>query len=152
MYATEMQNCMYLIIDLATRATLVVDPCWDTRTLVRRLRHEGCRLVGILVGHAHFDHTGGLTPVPLLENSKMKVRVPGITTLLPYAHVSPCPIHIHPLDLPLLQLNDPDLFSHPKLIPLRSFCHETQFTLGQSTRIELVHLPGMEQRVNYQLI
>lgn len=68
-----MENFVYLIGDLQSRQTLVVDPAWQVDTILRQAQADGMDIVGALVSHHHHDHTNGL--VELLEAKEVPVYV-----------------------------------------------------------------------------
>lgn len=71
--AAQMANFMYLLGDVESRRTLVVDPAWDVGSLLEVARDDGFEVVGALVTHYHPDHVGG---------DLWGVRVEGVGRLL----------------------------------------------------------------------
>ena len=55
-----MENFVYFVGDKDTREVMVVDPAWQTDTLLRVAKEEGLKIKGALVSHHHFDHTNGI--------------------------------------------------------------------------------------------
>lgn len=55
-----MKNFSYLIGDESTKKAFVVDPAWDPDGIVKNLRAGGFTLAGLLVTHAHYDHTNAI--------------------------------------------------------------------------------------------
>lgn len=55
-----MQNFCYLIGDDRTKQALVVDPAWDKQKILMTVKESGLRLAGLVVSHAHFDHTNAI--------------------------------------------------------------------------------------------
>lgn len=55
-----MQNFCYLIGDEKTKQAFVVDPAWAPETIVKTVEKEGLALKGLLVSHAHYDHTNAI--------------------------------------------------------------------------------------------
>jgi len=54
-----MQNFVYLVGSTASRECLIVDPAWDTNTLLELAAQDDMRVGGALVTHYHPDHVGG---------------------------------------------------------------------------------------------
>jgi hydroxyacylglutathione hydrolase len=54
-----MDNNTYLIVDEATSEAALVDPSFDSETILPDIQTEGYRLRYILNTHAHFDHIMG---------------------------------------------------------------------------------------------
>ena len=55
-----MQNFGYMIGDPKTREALIVDPAWDAQKLAAIVEKEGFKLKGLLISHAHYDHTNAI--------------------------------------------------------------------------------------------
>lgn len=55
-----MGNFVYLIGNRQTKEAFVVDPGWQTDTILKVAKEEGYKIIGALLTHAHFDHVGGL--------------------------------------------------------------------------------------------
>ena len=53
----SMKNYSYLVVDPATLQAVLVDPAWERAKIECALAEEGATLAGILVTHAHHDHT-----------------------------------------------------------------------------------------------
>jgi glyoxylase-like metal-dependent hydrolase (beta-lactamase superfamily II) len=81
--AAQMVNFVYLIGDRETGEAMVVDPAYDTGTVLDILANDGMRLTGALVTHHHPDHVGG---------SLMGYRIEGVRELLERQSV---PVHVH---------------------------------------------------------
>ncbi|KNC84896.1 hypothetical protein SARC_02904 [Sphaeroforma arctica JP610] len=73
-----MQNFIYIIADAKTREAYVVDICWDVPGVLKCIEQLKLKLVGAIITHYHFDHTGGKPPPPY---EKYPVTVDGIHTL-----------------------------------------------------------------------
>ena len=73
----------YLVIDEATNHAVLIDPGDEPDRILDAARDSGATLDAIWLTHAHFDHVGGIAGV-LREH--------------------PVPVHMHPLDAPLLAL------------------------------------------------
>jgi hydroxyacylglutathione hydrolase len=54
-----MQNFVYFIGSRRTGECMVVDPAWDTRSLIDFAVQDEMRITGALVTHYHPDHVGG---------------------------------------------------------------------------------------------
>lgn len=64
-------NYQYVVADPETRHAVVVDPAWDSESIVRRLHRERWDLQAVLLTHGHSDHVNGVAdlvarvPVPV---------------------------------------------------------------------------------------
>lgn len=87
-----MENFVYFVGDKATREVLVVDPAWQSDTILRTAKEEGLKIVGALISHYHFDHTNGIEE--LLEGVDVPVYVNKHD--VPYLGLSNS--HIRPVD------------------------------------------------------
>jgi hydroxyacylglutathione hydrolase len=76
----------YLVADSKSKQAVVIDPAWEEPGLLEEIERRGWSLGQIWVTHAHFDHFGG---VALLARQTVPAPV----------------IALHPLDLPLWQVN-----------------------------------------------
>ena len=54
-----MDNNSYLIVDDATQEAAMVDPSFDSESLIPEIREAGYKLKYLLNTHAHFDHVIG---------------------------------------------------------------------------------------------
>jgi hydroxyacylglutathione hydrolase len=52
-----MKNYNYLVVDPASAQSVIVDPAWEPEVIDRAVAESGSRLRGVLVTHAHPDHT-----------------------------------------------------------------------------------------------
>ena len=59
----SMKNNCYLIVDPATHEAVMVDPAWQMEKIQAALHSTGSRLSGILLTHAHHDHTDLAEPL-----------------------------------------------------------------------------------------
>jgi len=66
-----MQNFGYLIGDEKSKEAFVVDPAWDADALLNITESEGFKLKGLLVSHAHYDHTNAI--LQLLQKQDVPV-------------------------------------------------------------------------------
>lgn len=55
-----MENFVYLIEDLGSRRTAVVDPAWDVDTIIETANKLGLNITDILLTHSHHDHINGI--------------------------------------------------------------------------------------------
>lgn len=58
-----MENFVYLITDLATRQTAVVDPAWDVPQVIKYAEQHNIQITDILLTHSHHDHINGVEEV-----------------------------------------------------------------------------------------
>lgn len=122
----ELENNVYLMADDATQEAAVVDPSFESETILQEVEKRGWNLTTILLTHAHFDH------------------IAGVRTLC--AAICPPPsIYLHPADLPLYQVQGYaqdfglDLGDLPMQVQLLADGQVLQ--LGE-TRLEVRHTPG----------
>lgn len=80
--AHQMVNFCYLVGDRSTGEAVVIDPAYDTDTLVDIAEADGMTLTGALATHYHADHVGG---------SMMGFEINGVAELLERVDV---PIHV----------------------------------------------------------
>ena len=55
-----MENFVYFVGSKKTKEVFVVDPAWQTDTILRTAKEEDLTIRGVLVSHYHFDHTNGI--------------------------------------------------------------------------------------------
>lgn len=58
-----MENFIYLITDLATRKTAVVDPAWEANKIIAAAERENLQITDILLTHSHNDHINGVEEI-----------------------------------------------------------------------------------------
>ena len=58
-----MQNFCYMIGDEKTKQAFIVDPAWAPDKIVNTVEKEGFKLTGLLISHAHYDHTNAIEPL-----------------------------------------------------------------------------------------
>ncbi len=58
-----MENFIYLIKDLASSRTAVVDPAWDTQAIMQAADKNGMTITDILLTHSHHDHINGINDI-----------------------------------------------------------------------------------------
>lgn len=51
-----MDNFIYLITDIKTRRSAVVDPAWDAKTIIDQAKSQEIEITDILLTHSHHDH------------------------------------------------------------------------------------------------
>lgn len=55
-----MLNFVYLVEDIATRRTAVVDPAWDVPAIIAEADKHDLKITDILLTHSHHDHINGI--------------------------------------------------------------------------------------------
>ncbi|MFT5226829.1 MAG: hydroxyacylglutathione hydrolase, partial [Polaribacter sp.] len=68
-----MLNFVYLIEDIATRRTAVVDPAWDTPAIITEAQKLDLKITDILLTHSHHDHINGIEGI--LEHSHAEIHL-----------------------------------------------------------------------------
>jgi len=68
-----MLNFVYLIEDIATRRTAVVDPAWDAPTIITEAKKLDLKITDILLTHSHHDHINGIEGI--LEHGHAKIHL-----------------------------------------------------------------------------
>ena len=58
-----MQNLIYLITDLKTRQTAIIDPAWDISTVYSYIENNQLILKKILLTHSHNDHINSVDQI-----------------------------------------------------------------------------------------
>ncbi|PEW07821.1 MBL fold metallo-hydrolase [Bacillus cereus] len=61
--SSMMQNYMYIIVDIESRQTAIVDPGWDLELITNRFVELGVHPSIILLTHSHFDHVNMVEPL-----------------------------------------------------------------------------------------
>lgn len=121
-----MDNNTYIAADTASGQAVIIDPSFDSETLLTEIERRGWKLNAIWLTHAHFDHIAGIKAL--------------VTALNP-----PPPIGLHPADLPLwergggAQMFGLQIEMGPD--PTIALEHGQILQLGEST-IEVRHTPG----------
>ena len=59
----SMANLIYLVTDNATQKTAVVDPAWDTKSIITTCEQMGVAIDQIWLTHAHHDHVNGVADI-----------------------------------------------------------------------------------------
>lgn len=57
------RNFIYIIIDEASRQAAIVDPAWETETIISAIEGLSITLTTILLTHSHFDHVNAVKPL-----------------------------------------------------------------------------------------
>jgi len=68
-----MLNFVYLIEDIATRRTAVVDPAWDAHAIIAESEKLDLKITDILLTHSHHDHINGIEGI--LEHSHAEMHL-----------------------------------------------------------------------------
>ena len=77
MFAAQMGNYVYAVVDTDSRTALLVDPCWDVEGCFAALARRGVRVGACAFTHHHFDHVGGVVPRQMTGGAG-PIRVPGL--------------------------------------------------------------------------
>jgi hydroxyacylglutathione hydrolase len=121
-----LENNCYLLTDPQTNTAAVIDPSFDSETILQTIQERGLHLTHIWLTHAHFDHINGVET-------------------LTQATPSPVSIGLHPADLELWkQGGGSDMFGVkiiPAVTPSIMFYQGQKLTLGKS-KLEVRHTPG----------
>ncbi len=68
-----MENFIYLIEDVETRQTAVVDPAWDVPAILEEAAKLDLTITDILLTHSHHDHINGIEGI--LEHAVARVHL-----------------------------------------------------------------------------
>jgi len=87
-------NYMYLLEDLETKETVVIDP-FDSEKVINKVNELGLKLTKVLTTHHHYDHSGGNKAlVKKLKHLNLEVigddRVPCVTKLVKHGDKIKC--------------------------------------------------------------
>ncbi|MFT7601203.1 MAG: glyoxylase-like metal-dependent hydrolase (beta-lactamase superfamily II) [Acidimicrobiales bacterium] len=122
--ARQMVNFCYVIGDKTTGEAVVVDPAYDTASILSVLDTDGMRLTGVLATHYHADHVGG---------DMMGHSIHGVSDLLEQINV---PVHVQAAEAEFVTkvtgIGDDQMVSHAS---------GDVVTVGE-VEIELIHTPG----------
>lgn len=58
-----MANLIYLITDIATSKTAIIDPAWDSEHIIKTCKKNKLRVDKILLTHAHHDHVNSVVDI-----------------------------------------------------------------------------------------
>lgn len=128
--AKQMQNYVYLIGDARTREAVVVDAAWDVKGIRSFVAGENMKLVGAVVTHYHFDHTGGTPPPPF---DQLGIKVPGVREL---AVEDKLPVYINK--------NDATTVMKANGVPSENLTlldDAAEISVG-SVKLKFIHTPG----------
>ncbi|MFT5657202.1 MAG: hydroxyacylglutathione hydrolase [Gammaproteobacteria bacterium] len=68
-----MLNFVYLVEDIATRRTAVVDPAWDAPAIIAEAQKRDLNITDILLTHSHHDHINGIEGI--LEHGDAEIHL-----------------------------------------------------------------------------
>ena len=68
-----MLNFVYLVEDIATKRTAVVDPAWDAPAIIAEAEKLDLKITDILLTHSHHDHINGIEGI--LEHSHAEIHL-----------------------------------------------------------------------------
>jgi len=121
-----LENNTYVVADSNSLEAAIIDPSFESETILEDIRHEGLKLTRIWLTHAHFDHFVGVGPI----NANLAI---------------PLPVGLHPADVSLWQHGGgADAFGlriQPLEEPVIHFYHGQILKLG-NLRFEVRHTPG----------
>ncbi|MCO5612172.1 hypothetical protein L7F22_066434 [Adiantum nelumboides] len=140
--AKQMQNFVYLIGDAKTREAVVVDAAWDVKLRaipllpayafgIRAFAAQDCmKLVGAVVTHYHFDHTGGTPPPPF---DALGIKVPGVRELAVEDNV---PVYVNKFDAETIKKSND--------VPSRAIAEleDSAIISVGSIKLHFIHTPG----------
>tara|TARA_R110002049_G_scaffold13509_2_gene58514 strand:- start:150997 stop:151698 length:702 start_codon:yes stop_codon:yes gene_type:complete len=58
-----MENFVYLITDTRTKHTAVIDPAWDTASIIQLAETKDLVITDVLLTHSHHDHINGVEEI-----------------------------------------------------------------------------------------
>jgi hydroxyacylglutathione hydrolase len=121
-----LENNTYVVADSDSSEAAIIDPSFESETILEDIRHKGFKLTRIWLTHAHFDHFVGVGPI----NSSLAI---------------PLPVGLHSGDVDLWkQGGGADAFGlriQPLEEPVIHFYHGQILKLG-NLRFEVRHTPG----------
>ncbi|KAH9565779.1 hypothetical protein CY35_04G095200 [Sphagnum magellanicum] len=128
--AQQMKNFVYLVGDAKTREAVVVDAAWDVKGIRAALAADNMNLVGAVVTHYHFDHTGGTPPPPF---DQFGIKVPGIREL---AIEDKVPVYINK--------HDAETVKHQNGVPTEcmTLLEDSAVVSIGSVKLQFIHTPG----------
>ncbi|KAH7425244.1 hypothetical protein KP509_11G045900 [Ceratopteris richardii] len=128
--ARQMQNFIYLVGDAKTREAVVIDAAWDVKGIKAFAAQDSIKLVGAVVTHYHFDHTGGTPPPPF---DAFGIKVPGVREL---AVEDSVPVYVNKFDAEIIKQSNN--------VPAASIVEiEDSATISVgSVKLHFIHTPG----------
>ena len=121
-----LENNTYVVADSDSLEAAIIDPSFESETILEDIRHKGLKLTRIWLTHAHFDHFVGVGPI----NSNLAI---------------PLPVGLHSGDVNLWRHGGgADAFGlriQPLEEPAIHFYHCQILKLG-NLRFEVRHTPG----------
>ncbi len=69
-----MENYVYFVGDKKKREIAVIDPGWESETILKAAEEEGMKITHILATHTHFDHVNALEEVLKATDAKVAVH------------------------------------------------------------------------------
>jgi glyoxylase-like metal-dependent hydrolase (beta-lactamase superfamily II) len=120
-----LDNNTYVLVDVATRETAIVDPGFEPEVVIEAVRDGGLTVRWILLTHAHYDHACGARTV--------QAALGGV-------------VRMHPADRPLLAVLDQQgaMFGFPPAQPPDTVVDledGERVPLGEES-IAVLHTPG----------
>jgi glyoxylase-like metal-dependent hydrolase (beta-lactamase superfamily II) len=132
------QTNAYLVADLETKESAVIDPAWDGHVILAEAQKHGWRIGHLWYTHAHFDHIGGaaviadaLNPLPLVAlhpNDHVLWRAGGGGAIFGF--------DIDPGPEPTID------FFHGQILRLGSVEFEVRFTPGHTPGHCILYVPS----------
>ncbi|MDR3572925.1 MAG: MBL fold metallo-hydrolase [Anaerolineaceae bacterium] len=121
-----LENNTYVVADSDSLEAAIIDPSFESESILRDIRNKGLKLSRIWLTHAHFDHFVGVGPI----NSNL---------------AAPLPVGLHSGDFDLWRHGGgADAFGlriQPLEEPIIHFYHGQILKLG-TTQFEVRHTPG----------
>ena len=62
-YFNNFSNYTYIIMDIRSKAALIVDPSWELKTITDKISSIGADLKAIFLTHSHIDHVNLVSPL-----------------------------------------------------------------------------------------
>ena len=67
-----LENNTYVVSDSESAEAAIIDPSFESETILDDIRHKGLKLTRIWLTHAHFDHFVGVGPI----NQNLAISLP----------------------------------------------------------------------------